>query len=213
MGNSSISTTSAQTLGGMSLLKKQISAPATQASAQAVLPYINNLPAGKYSSEIVDVSDAVQNGVIVGIDCIHKLTFENGNITFVKFRFFEPIDTSALIQVLASYGLSGNIGNALMGLKEEVDIAPRPNSARYVYIAHRAILNVQNGVATATSNNSTNASTKATNKNRVGSSYFGSKHASLSSQAPKPSLTSSKKNFNNWDDDEEVDDDYLTEED
>ena len=207
MSNSKNCASSAQTIGGASLLQKQISALVTQVQPQAtILPYVNNLPAGKYSSEIIDVADAVQKGVIVGIDCTHKLTSENGNVTFVKFRFFEPIDTSALIQVLASYGLSGNICNALKGLKEIVDIAPRPNSARYVYIAHRDILNAQNNVTSAISNTPPGVfASKSPAKNRIGSSYFGSKRGNKPSPASKASLLTEDDDFDDWEDDGDED--------
>ena len=134
MNNSINRTSSAQAMKNSDILQTMIPSSTTQ---EVVLPYITTLSAGKYSSKIVAVAEAVQNNVVVGIDCTHKLTSYDGNITVVKFRFFEPIDTSKLIQVLASYGLSGNIGSALLGLNEIVEVAQRPNSNRYMYIARR----------------------------------------------------------------------------
>ena len=206
------STSSTQTVGGNSILDETISETEVQTSAQAViLPLIENLPNGQYESEIVDVKLAIKNGVAIGIDCINKLTNSNGESLLVRFRYFAPNDTDSLKRVLSSYGLAGKLGSALMGLKEEVVIAPRPNSTRYMHIAQRAILNASSSVTSAISNASPSTSTsKPTVKNRIGSSYFGSKRVSLSTQAPKTSLASSKNHSDDWDDDEE---DYLTDED
>ena len=60
MSNSINSTSSAQTVGGNSLLQTMIPTSAAQA---VVLPYVSNLTSGKYTSEIVDVVDAIQNGI------------------------------------------------------------------------------------------------------------------------------------------------------
>ena len=151
MSNSKTSTSSATISGGSSLLQKMIPASVAQA---VVLPYVSNLTSGKYTSEIVDVVDAIQNGIVVGIDCTHKLTDADGNTLLVKFRFFDPFDTEALLQVLSTYGLSGNIGNALKGLQEIVDVAPRPKSNRYMYIAHRVLSTVPLSPTSDSTNNS-----------------------------------------------------------
>lgn len=139
--SSILSTLSAQTVGACSLLNTPISASSAQPSAQSVvLPYVSNLAGGQYVSEIIAVDDAVQNGAIVGIDCIHKLTDSSGNTLLVKFRYFAPSDIEALVKVLAEYGLTGGIGAALLGLQETVDIAARPGSNRYMSIVHRVLL-------------------------------------------------------------------------
>lgn len=207
------STSSTQTVGGNSILDEIISETEVQTSAQAViLPLVENLPSGQYESEIVDVRLAIQNGVAIGIDCTNKLTSSNGKSLLVRFRYFAPTDTDSLKRVLSSYGLTGKLGSALMGLKENVAIAPRPNSTRYMHIAQRAILNASSSVTSAISNVPPSTSTtKPTVKNRIGNSYIGSKRVSLSSQAPKTSLVSSKKHFDDWDE-EEGDDECLNDE-
>lgn len=195
MSDSKKSTLSAQTQGGTSLLQRHIPTPEMQAAAQAILPYINNLPAGKYTSEIVDVAEAVQKGDVVGIDCTHKLTNADGNIWLVKFRFFDPIDTENLIQVLASYGLSGNIGSALMGLRETVDIAPRPNSVRYMYIAERKQFS-----ESESSFSSSVSSTSTLSPKRGGLS------SRLSRRSNKPTQTARQTLISDIDDEDDSDD-------
>lgn len=124
-----------------SFLNSVISSAPTKstASCPVILPYVNCLPVGSYESKIVEITDAVQNGVLVGIDCTHELIDSNGKVYCVKFRFFAPEDIQHLKATLRSYNLSGTLGSALMGLTESVDIAPRPGSAKYVWIANRSL--------------------------------------------------------------------------
>ena len=119
-----------------SLLTTVISSLATvNTTTNVILPYQNLLPVGKYDSEIVAVADALQDNEIFGIDCTHFLTDSSGATFLVKFRYFHPKDIEMLSKTLASYGLSGTLESALVGLREVVDIEPRPNSIKYVFIA------------------------------------------------------------------------------
>lgn len=128
-----------------SIINAAIAATVPTASvSNAIFPYSNLLPAGTYESEILSVADAIQNDNVIGIDCIHKLTNPEGKSFLVKFRLFAPRDIDELIQKLQSYGLAGSIGDALTGLKEDLDIAQRSNS-RYVYIASRSLKNSHAG--------------------------------------------------------------------
>lgn len=43
------------------------------------------------------------------------------------------------MKAVASYGLSGSLGNLLQGLQESVDVAPKAPPSNYMYIAHRTL--------------------------------------------------------------------------
>ena len=198
---SSVSSTSgAQTAGADSLLNVLIPTAVAQPSAQAVvLPYVGSVAGGQYTSEIVAVDDAVQNGAIVGIDCTHKLTDSRGNTLLVKFRYFAPSDIEVLAKALAEYGLTGNLGSALMGLKETVDIAPRPGSNRYMSVAHRVLLSVTETVTTPTQGTSV---TDTSRHKRGGIMSHHGSGSSLRAKSSPPSYSLLEE-----DDDEEDDDD------
>ena len=126
------------------------------------------------------------------------LTDADGNTLFVKFRFFDPFDTQALIKVLSAYGLSGYIGDALKGLQETVDIAPRPKSIKYMYIAHRVISTVPIS--------STSISTAKTNST---TSKKGGLSSRLSNRSNKPVQTARQALIS--EDEEDEFDDFLDE--
>ena len=137
MQNINTCTTGATQIGG-SILSTPITASTIHNNVPStILPLATQLPLGNYKSEIVSVSDAIQNDEIIGIDCVHRLTNSDGSEYLVKFRFFAPKDIQSLIDILAGYGLTGNLGSALLGLKENVTIVPRPRSAKYVHISNR----------------------------------------------------------------------------
>ena len=126
-----------------SLLATQISSTPDNSSAQGnltsfTLPKIGSLPIGSYDSIIADVSEAVQNGQVVGIDCFHELTDASGNVYRVRFRFYEH-EVNDLCNTLASYGLSGSLGSLLKGLHEIVDVKPKPGNSMYMHIAGRSL--------------------------------------------------------------------------
>lgn len=124
-----------------SIINAAIAATTPTASAfSTILPYANLLPQGHYFSEIISVADATKNDVVIGIDCVHKLTNLEGKTFLVKFRFFAPRDTDNLINTLKAYGMTGSVGNVLTGLKEEVEITQRPGSDRYVHIDQRSLV-------------------------------------------------------------------------
>ena len=124
-----------------SLLNAAIAATApTESAYTAILPYANLLSVGHYSSQIISVADAMKDGTVMGIDCIHKLTNLEGKTFMVKFRYFVPRDTDNLINTLKAYGMTGSVGDALTGLQENIEIAQRPGSDRYVYIAKRSLV-------------------------------------------------------------------------
>lgn len=137
-----------------SLLSTPVTVALTNINTSVViLPLVGQLPAGQYSSKIQSVSETIYMGKPV-IDCVHELTSNTGKVYYVKFRYFSPFDTNNLIDTMASYKLSGNLGDVLIGLAETVDVAPRYGSERYMEIVGRSLL--------VTSASSTSASTGIT---------------------------------------------------
>lgn len=187
-----------------SFLQTVIPVSANSASLPtAILPYVGNLAIGQYESEIVAVDDAIQNDALVGIDCIHQLTDSNGKVITVKFRFFAPTEVDTLKKILSSYGMTGNLGSALLGLKETVDINHRPKSSRYLYISSRMLYTSSASTNSGASANSPSQS--STQSNRTGS-YIVSKH----SHTPlKSSLASKRATLLQDNEDDEDDDDYC----
>ena len=174
----------------------------------AILPYVGNLAIGQYSSKIIAVDDAIQNGVLVGIDCIHELTDSNGNSVAVKFRFFAPTEVESLKNILSSYGMTGKLSSALIGLQETVNINYRPKSTRYLYISNRALSTSSASPTAAASSNS--SCTQSSTQSGRGASRIGGNHSLTpvkSSIVSKPNLLRDDEN----DDDDDFNLDFLDE--
>lgn len=137
MQNINLSTSSANQNGG-SLLSTTISSKTTQNVSNVILPYATLLPEGSYTSKILSVGEGIYNDKAF-MDCIHELIDSGGNVRQVKFRFFAPVDTDALFKKLADYKLVGTVADVLVGLEENITIAPRPGSTKYVFISDRAL--------------------------------------------------------------------------
>lgn len=138
MQNSNFCTASTNQIGG-SLLSTTISSSATQNVTNTILPFATLLPTGAYLSKILSVDEGIYQEKPF-LDCTHEITAPNGEVKHVKFRFFAPTETDALFQKLAEYKLVGTVAEVLVGLEENIIIAPRPNSAKYVYISQRALV-------------------------------------------------------------------------
>lgn len=126
-----------------SLLATPISSIPGNSTAQGThttfrLPKIGSLPAGCYESVIADVTEAMQSDQVVGIDCFHELTDASGHAYRVRFRFYEH-EVNGLCDTLASYGLTGSLGSVLKGLREIVDVKPKPGNSMYMHIAGRSL--------------------------------------------------------------------------
>ena len=119
-----------------SILNTSLSSPLLE-EKEILLPYTNILPLGNYSSEIVSVSEIGEQSPC--IDCVHRLTDNQDQTYWVKFRFFAPKDTAALAKKMIEYGFSGTFGDAWVGLCETVSIEQRPGSTKYVFIANRTL--------------------------------------------------------------------------
>ena len=131
-------TTSASKSFG-SLLSTTISSDCVKNNTEKeILPYFDLLPTGQYISKILSVSEGVY-GNKPYIDCVHELADGGGKVYRVKFRYFAPAETNALLDKLAEYKLVGSMAEALDALEENVTISPRPGSAKYVFISQRAL--------------------------------------------------------------------------
>ena len=121
-----------------SLAAANISATSTPLhTTQPVTPLLGTIPLGSYNSRIDSVSDVVYNGEAVAVDFVHELTASNGSTIWARFRYY-PRELDALVHFLATYGLSGTLNVATIGLEELVTIAPKPNSG-YLHIAARQL--------------------------------------------------------------------------
>ena len=124
------------------------SIPFSVTSSAPITPFASALPAGVYESVLLRVSDAMQNGVCVGVDCIHELTAPDEKHYTVRFRVYAPHEFDALLSQFASYGIKGNLDKATIGLKEEVEIAPKGTGV-YVGIVHRTLKQLPTASAAA----------------------------------------------------------------
>ena len=124
------------------------SIPSSVISSAPITPFASALPAGMYESVLLRVFDAMQNGVCVGVDCIHELTASDGKHYTVRFRVYAPHEFDALLSQFASYGINGNLDKATIGLQEEVEIAPKGTGV-YVGIVQRTLKELP-GTSTAT---------------------------------------------------------------
>lgn len=199
-----------------SLLATPVS-PAPVAPAQQVatpifqLPTPGNLPAGHYLSEILKVDDAVQNGQVVGVDCFHQLTDSSGSTYHMRFRYYAPHEVDALVKAVASYGLSGSLGNLLQGLQESVDVAPKAPPSNYMYIAHRTLqATTQTTAASLPTTTQTTTATPATGSSATASPPTPCKGVGLSSRrklgSKQPTMSRQRTVLLSEDEDDEFDD-------
>ena len=176
-----------------SLLSTTISSITTQNVSNVILPYATLLPEGSYTSKILSVDEGIYNDKAF-MDCIHELIDSGGNVRQVKFRYFAPVDTNALFKKLEEYNLVGTVADVLVGLEENITIAPRPGSTKYVFISDRALV-------TPAASSPPPAKKPSSSGKRI---YFGS-------QANRPSKLSTKAKLLEADEDDE--DDLLLDED
>lgn len=100
-----------------------------------LFPTSENLEAGFYTSEILDIQEVMTpDGDFEALDFYHRLTDSSGNVTYVRFRYYEK-ELPALAKELKQYPSIETLGDTI-GLHEDVEIAPKKMS-RYMYIAGR----------------------------------------------------------------------------
>ena len=199
-----------------SLLATPVTASSVTSAQQTAtpafkLPTIGNLPIGHYESEIVDVADAVQNGQVVGLDCFHQLTDSSGSTYHMRFRYYAPHEVDALVKAVASYGLSGSLGNLLQGLQESVDVAPKAPPSNYMYIAHRTLqATTQTTAASLPTTTQTTTATPATGSFATASPPTPCKGVGLSSRrklgSKQPAMSRQRAALLSEDDADEFDD-------
>ena len=160
-----------------------------------IFPTVNKLNAGTYASEILDVQEVLrEDGSLEAFDFFHQLTDCNGNITHVRFRYYEK-ELPALVTSLKQYPQVKTWKDAV-GLQEEVIVTPKP-AGSYMHIAARKA-SASNG-----SNASSNASsTSSQTPKRVGiAPRFGIKRDNKPSSASKSSRLS-EDDFDDCEEDE-----------
>ena len=199
-----------------SLLATSVTASSVTSAQQTAPPVFKtpttgNLPAGHYDSLITDVADAVQNGQVVGVDCFHELTDPNGTTYRVRFRYYAPHEVDALVKAVASYGLSGSLGNLLQGLQESVDVVPKAPPSNYMYIAHRTLqATTQTTAASLSTTTQTTTATPATGSSATASPPTPCKGVGLSSRrkfgSKQPTMSRQRTVLLSEDEDDEFDD-------
>lgn len=178
-----------------SLLSTTISSSTMQNASNIILPYATLLPEGSYMSKILSVGEGIYNDKAF-MDCVHELIDSGGNVRQVKFRYFAPVDTDALFKKLADYKLVGTVADVLVGLEENITIAPRPGSIKYVCISDRALV--------VSSASSSSPAKKHSSLGKLG--HFSNKTKSASKLSSREALLDE-------DDDDSEFDDFLEEDD
>ena len=178
-------------------------------------PTMVNLPSGQYSSQIIDVAVAVQNGQVVGIDCFHQLTDSSGRTYHMRFRYYAPHEVDALVETVASYGLTGSLGSLLQGLQESVDVTPKAPPSNYMYIAHRTLqATTQTTAVSSTTTTSPTTATPVTGSSTTANPLTSCKGGGLSSRrkfgSKQPTMSRQQATLLS-EDDEDDDDDWLNE--
>ena len=100
-----------------------------------VFPTSQNISAGVYASEILDVKEVINpDGSLQGFDFYHRLTDSNGKILHVRFRYYDS-ELHALAQELTKYP-SVQTWCDTVGLPEVVTVAPK-KAGNYLRIQSR----------------------------------------------------------------------------
>ena len=162
-----------------------------------VFPTLQNLDAGNYSSEIVDVREVLdENGDLVALDFYHKLVDSNGNVTYVRFRYYDK-ELPGLAQELMKYPQVETWKDAI-GIKEKV-VVNKKASGNYLRIAERC-------ASEEADDSSMPSSPKSSDTKRSGGIL--SRRPKYPSRKP----TTTQRSDLMDDDDDDDDDDYLDDE-
>ena len=162
------------------------------ATQQYIFPTIQNLVAGSYISEILDVREVLrEDGSLEAVDFYHKLTDSSGNVIHVRFRYYQK-ELASLVSSFKQYP-HVHIWNDLIGINEDITVAPK-QTGNYMYIASRKS-STTNGVST-----SSVASSKGSKPQKCagGSLRFKSNRSNKLSSAPKHSLLFEDDEFDDW---------------
>jgi hypothetical protein len=86
-------------------------------------------------SEVVDIQEVIDaNSNLEALDFYHKLTDSSGNVTHVRFRYYDK-ELPALANSLKQYP-QAKTWKDVVGLQEDVTVAPKP-SGSYMHITAR----------------------------------------------------------------------------
>ncbi len=100
-----------------------------------VFPTIQNISAGVYASEILDVKELLNpDGSLQAFDFYHRLTDSNGETVHVRFRYYNS-EIPELAQELKKYPSVKTCSDTI-GLSEEVTVAPK-KTGNYLRIQSR----------------------------------------------------------------------------
>ena len=161
---------------------------------QYIFPTIQNLDAGAYISEILDVKEIIKpDGSLEAIDFYHQLTDSSGNVLHVRFRFYEK-ELPSLVSSLKQYP-QVKTWEDVVGLKEDIVVSPKP-TGNYLYISSRNAY-----VSSASKPTSGTSSANTSPHKRGGLSSRLSKSGSKPSKISRELLVS--------EDEEDWDDDFL----
>ena len=120
-----------------------------------IFPKIGNVDAGVYTSEIMNVEEVLNDdGSLDALDFYHQLTDNNGNVIYVRFRYYAK-DLPGLARELSKYPHVQTWQNTV-GLQEEVVVSKKA-TGNYMYISSRKAL-MLNTSQTTTSSTATSAS-------------------------------------------------------
>ena len=159
----------------------QISSTPTP-STSPIIPLRGNLAAGNYDSEIVDLTEVIENGALVAADFIHKLNGNGEKNTLVRFRLFYPRDIDKLIQIFSEYGFRGNL-DGVVGMQETVILTSNAKS-EYLRITERRL--------------------QALPQQKPTGGILSSKCSTLKKTAPTPNLLDDDDEFDDFLDEEEI---------
>lgn len=114
---------------------------------QYLFPTVQNLKAGIYESEILDVKASVsETETLESLDFYHALSDSSGAKTYYRFRYYIK-ELSDLARKMMKYPAVKTWEDAI-GLQEEVTIVPKP-FGNYMRIAERCALNSSSFDATS----------------------------------------------------------------
>ena len=148
-----------------------------------IYPTVNNLNAGTYVSEIVDLQEVLkENGTLEAFDFYHQLTDSDGNVTHVRFRYYAK-ELPDLARSLSHYPQVKTWQDTL-GLKEDISVAPKATGS-YMRISSRNAC-----VSNASKLTSGVSSTNAPHHKRGSMSSRLSKSGSMSQQTARQTLIS-----------------------
>ena len=109
----------------------------TIANHDPIIPKKGNIASGTYDSEIVDLAEVLENGVLTAVDFIHKLNGNGEENTLVRFRLFYPRDIDRLVQIFGQYGFRDSLDHVI-GMKETVTLTTNSKS-EYLRITARQL--------------------------------------------------------------------------